>query len=154
MNSAERLSPLLESVRSEHRPLQEMVRGMGDLLASPGPNPAWHVLFDQLKTCVADLREHLAAHFAREESGGFLEHATTELPRLASEATALEKEHPDLLREFDKFLELTSSIEPSEAEYHRLAIEFRRVAKLLLTHEVAENRLLQQGFNEDLGLDD
>lgn len=100
------------------------------------------------------LQEHLATHFAHEEQGGWLEEAVIRLPRLAKQWTRLEKQHANLLRRLDDLVRQTKATANAAALGNGLARDFAAFTQQLLAHEACEERILQQGLNEDLDLCD
>ena len=100
-----------------------------------------------------ELRDFMKGHFAKEAAGGYLEEAVVRVPRLAAEADTIEGQHPGLLREINGMLEKMAKAEPT-AEAWRNGDAVAAFAAALLCHETAENRILQQGFNEDPALFD
>lgn len=99
------------------------------------------------------LREHLAAHFLQEERGGFLEDSIARLPRLAAAATATLREHPGLLAELDRLIECLAAPDIQPSSWVRAGRDFEEFCGHLVAHERNENAVVQEGFNEDLGLD-
>jgi hypothetical protein len=117
--------------------------GPPDLLRSRG-----------LRESLAALREHLAAHFQQEEAGGFLEESITRMPRLSAAMKAVLADHPRLLAELDLLVGLVGTAEVSTAQWDRAAHDYEQFARHLVAHERTENTVVQQGYNEDLGLVD
>ncbi len=109
-----------------------------------------------LEACLTSLRDHLHEHFTQEERGGFLEEAVARIPRLGSAVAGLVAKHPALLTELDK---INAALPSSEAEAFAAAWQhtgqaFAGFAAHMMAHERSENALVQEGYNEDLGLVD
>jgi hypothetical protein len=106
----------------------------------------------RLHDALRGLRDHLAEHFAKEEHGGFLEESVARMPRLGKGAAAIMKQHPALLAELDNVLAgLPSSVDEAEA-WLQASRDFEAFTTHMLAHERSENAILQEGYNEDLGL--
>lgn len=63
-------------------------------------------------------------------------------------------EHPGLLDEADRLIERTSRGDISGSGWATFCQDVDRFATRLLDHERRENSVVQQGYNEDLGLAD
>jgi hypothetical protein len=100
------------------------------------------------------LRQHLARHFAQEEEGGFLEESLARMPRLAAAARNVLADHPTLLVELDGLLERLAARDIDSEAWRQAGRDFEVFASHLLAHERNENAVVQQGYNEDLGLVD
>jgi hypothetical protein len=98
------------------------------------------------------LRSHLARHFAQEEEGGFLEESLARMPRLAAAARDVLAEHPELLAELDGLLHRLEARDIAEDSWRQAGHDFEVFASHLLAHERNENAVVQEGYNEDLGL--
>jgi len=103
---------------------------------------------------LADLREHLATHFRQEECGGFLEESIVRMPRLSRAMQAVLDEHPMLLAEIDGLIETVRLADISALSWGQAARDFEAFAAHLLAHERNEHAVVQEGYNEDLGLGD
>lgn len=98
------------------------------------------------------LREHLRIHFEQEEAGGFLEESIARMPRLASAATAIVKQHPALLAELDALIKTLSAGDVSAAAWEQANRAYDCFSAHMQAHERSENAVVQEGYNEDLGL--
>ena len=103
---------------------------------------------------LTSLRKHLVRHFSQEEEGGFLEESLARMPRLAAAAREVLAEHPDLLGELDGLLETLTARDIDGGVWRQAGHDFEVFASHLLAHERNENAVVQQGYNEDLGLVD
>jgi hypothetical protein len=107
--------------------------------------------FSEVRPSV-DTLARLHEHFAKEEHGGFLEESVARMPRLGKGAAAIMKQHPALLAELDNVLAgLPSSVDEAEA-WLQASRDFEAFTTHMLAHERSENAILQEGYNEDLGL--
>ena len=153
MNGSERISPYVAQIQNEHRELHHRVDEIGKALARREGCDSLAQCYDLYFRRLTELRKHLVKHLAEEECGGYMEEALSYVPHLASEATDLEREHPVILRTLDCILSRLNQTELTEATWAEVQLEFKRFAQHLLSHEAHENRLLQHGFNVDLGLE-
>ena len=76
------------------------------------------------------------------------------MPRLAAAAREVLAEHPDLLGELDGLLETLTARDIDAGVWRQAGHDFEVFASHLLAHERNENAVVQQGYNEDLGLVD
>lgn len=151
MASIDRSDPIiLGHVLAEHHDLFNRMCAVRHAFAAerrPEPEQA-----PALTECLRSLRDHLESHFRQEERGGFLEEAVARMPRLHASVTALIAEHPALMNELDTIIGgLPSSLESVEA-WHQAGRAFETFATNMLAHERNENAVVQEGYNEDLGL--
>ena len=158
MASLDRADPvILGHILQEHRELHGLLRSTREAIglpAVPAPANARAAGCERIAKALTALRDHLAEHFHQEEEGGFLEESLARLPRLASAAREVLAEHPDLLDEADRLIERTSRGDIPALGWAALCHDVDRFATRLLDHERRENRVVQQGYNEDLGLVD
>lgn len=164
MASLDRADPfILGHILQEHRELHALLRSAREALQPP-PKPATaatkpvaspsHHGCKRIATALKSLRDHLAVHFAQEEEGGFVEECLARLPRLATEAKQVLAEHPSLLSEADRLIKQTDQGDIPAARWTSLCDDVDRFTTRLLDHERRENNVVQQGYNEDLGLCD
>jgi iron-sulfur cluster repair protein YtfE (RIC family) len=153
MQSTDRSDPvILGHVLGEHRELHAAIAAVRCLLEKGAHAPT--ACIDDLVGSLNILRSHLAEHFAKEERGGFLEESIARVPRLSKAVASIMADHPRLLAEIDALIESipTTSMEP---DAWRSCWEcFDRFAGHLVSHERNENAVVQEGYNEDLGLMD
>lgn len=145
MATPDRTDPvILGHILAQHRELHELIVAARVAFAA-GPAAA--------RAALGELRRHLAAHFLQEERGGFLEESITRLPRLTAAAAAALSEHPGLLAELDGLIERLAVPDIPRSSWSRAGRDFEDFCGHLLAHERNENAVVQEGFNEDLGLD-
>jgi hypothetical protein len=160
MASMNRSDPvILGHVLAEHRDLFHLMHSVQSRLAMaglPGP-PSPESRADVLES-LHHLREHLGDHFAQEELGGFLEEAMTRIPRLSAAVRSIVAQHPALLAELDRVIDQLTIVEKSGegaggAKSWSAAVHaFEAFAAHMAAHERSENAVVQEGYNEDLGL--
>ena len=154
------LHTLLRSVReavepaseASEQPEQKQRSSRKGSLANCKPEPPARC--QRIAAALSALRDHLAEHFRQEETGGFIEESLARLPRLAAEARQVLSEHPDLLAEADRLIEQSSRGDIPATGWTTLCHDVDQFASRLLDHERRENNVVQQGYNEDLGLGD
>lgn len=153
MASIDRSDPvILGHMLAEHQHLfNRLAMARRAFATESPPNPQE---LAALQACLASLRDYLQEHFTLEERGGFLEESVARMPRLGPAVAALVAQHPTLLAELDKIIaSLPSSIE-SAAVWCQTGQAFAGFAAHMMAHERSENAVVQEGYNEDLGLVD
>ena len=70
-----------------------------------------------------------------------MEQAVSCVPRLSADVTKIEKEHARIIKLLDRLIERSGDCVTDDFRE-----SFRQFAKILRTHEVAENRILQIAF--------
>jgi hypothetical protein len=100
------------------------------------------------------LRDHLHDHFTQEERGGFLEEAVTRMPRLGRRMEEILQQHPPLLAELDSLTAALADSHLTAADWRQIGQQFETFVGHLQAHERSENAVVQEGYNEDLGLAD
>lgn len=140
---------ILGHVLAEHRELFTRMHGLKTAFNAPPPSAA---RADEARAALADLREHLRVHFEQEEQGGFLEESIARVPRLAPAATAIMRQHPALLAELDALIEMLARDDISAETWARAGRAYEHFSTTMQAHERSENAVVQEGYNEDLGL--
>lgn len=152
MTAIDRSDPvILGHVLAEHRDLFRLMQAVREHLAPAGP-PTDARRAD-LVAAVRNLRDHLAAHFVQEERGGFLEESVTRVPRLSALVRSILAQHPALLEELDGLVATVATASDADA-WSRAARSFAAFEDRMHAHERLENTVVQDGYNEDLGLVD
>ena len=100
------------------------------------------------------LCERLRSHFADEEASGMFEQIVRSMPELSSETTALQAEHGELVKGLEHLREQAGRRELSRSVWDELASGFREFSNRLRRHEVQEDELLRQAFEEPEGEED
>ena len=154
MTSIDRPDPaLLGHLLAEHRDLFQQLSCLRTSLAAeeaPGCDRVAEIV-----RAIAALREHLADHFQQEEEGGFLEESVARMPRLGASAAEVLAQHPRLLADLDALVGrfATPGVAPCASEWRGVRAAFEDFMLRMQAHERAENAVVQQGYNEDLGID-
>lgn len=151
MGSIDRSDPvILGHVLAEHRDLFNLMHSVETVFAASGP-PTPERRAAALES-LHMLRDHLADHFTQEERGGFLEEAMTRVPRLSAAVRSIVAQHPALLAELDRVIEELGIVTAGADSWPRAAHAFDAFATHMSAHERSENAVVQDGYNEDLGL--
>jgi hypothetical protein len=154
VNGTPRNAQSLLHLASEHREMERRARQLVHLVEKPLEEIQIPAATLDLQLHLRELRERLKRHFAEEAAGGYLEEAVARMPKLATDADAVERQHPQLLRDLAALTESAAVVRSSSDAWNQIGIVVRRVAGDVLAHEMAENRIVQQGFNEDPDLFD
>lgn len=141
---------ILGHVLAEHRELFTRMQGLRTAFTAPLPATAARAA--EARVALTNLREHLRVHFQQEEQGGFLEESIARMPRLAPAATAIMRQHPALLAELDALIETLARGDISAETWARAGRDFEHFSTTMQAHERSENAVVQEGYNEDLGL--
>ncbi len=141
---------LVNHVMAEHR---ELFRRLCDVRMKLSPTTAaTPAAVAAAIADLTDLRRHLACHFAREEDGGLLEESVARLPRLAGAATAVISQHHGLLAHLDTLV--AQLAQGGTLVWGETTREFEAFTHAMQAHEREETAVFQEGYLEDLGLDD
>lgn len=109
---------------------------------------------DDLAVALGELRDSLDEHFQHEEVNGYFDEILERAPRLAPKVAELKRQHPSLLTAARGIQTWVDQAGGDETAMERAESEYREFILELLSHEGAENDLLQQAYNEDLGTSD
>lgn len=142
-------NPYFERALSEHRELRYRVREVRDVLAKLARHADAQTC-ERLCELLRSLQDYLAAHFAQEEKGGYLEEALSLVPTFTHEATVLEKQHGPLLDELGEVLKLAEHGLKDAKRVGQVCEAFVRFTKSLLAHEASENQIVQAAAGRDL----
>ncbi len=152
MASLDRADPVIMGyILAQHRELHDQLVGARAALAVPTPVARADVV--AARAALRGLHDHLHRHFVQEECGGFLEESRTRMPRLSPAVKAVLAEHPVLLAELDRLIETVAAADISPLAWQQAGRDFECFADHLTAHERNENAVVQEGYNEDLGLD-
>ena len=100
------------------------------------------------------LAVHLQTHFEFEEGDGYFEDLFEKAPRMASTVDHLLREHGEMLEEVDQLVEIARDDFASKHDTSELAQRFAQFHDKLAAHEHAENALVQEVYNVDVGTKD
>lgn len=151
MASIDRSDPvILGHLLAEHRDLFRLMQSVRSAFATADPpTPACRA---EVLASLRELRAHLAEHFMQEEQGGFLEEAVTRVPRLSPAVRSILAQHPPLLAELDHLIQDLDPVTNGAEAWRRADHAFETFSAHMAAHERSENAVVQEGYNEDLGL--
>lgn len=101
-----------------------------------------------------DLRDHLALHFSLEEAYGYFDEPLQVDPRLSERAKVLRAQHRELYLQSCDLIDLAMQLHDGHnlrALAHQVVAEYTKFDAQLNAHEQAENDLLQQEWDDDIG---
>ena len=144
--------PLQETL-DDHRECMQVVSALEACLDQPP---------DDSNRWVARLLEHLPGlartmreHFKDEEGGLLYAELPRKRPRFAARLEALKDEHPHLLVEIDKVIDVAAGLHDVEVfELRELNARIQLLVARLRRHEAAENELIFEAYWEDIGAGD
>lgn len=148
MNDQKLDHQFFEQVKSEHAELIELMKLLRAEFNSDIRDPG------TVNRLVGNLYEHIVAHFAHEERGGYLCEALERAPRLTEQAKQLLAQHETLNELLGELRNVAQRREDSELWWQALRDTFNQFSRELLRHEAAEDKLLQDAFNQDMGTAD
>ncbi|MFV2066268.1 MAG: hemerythrin domain-containing protein [Pirellulales bacterium] len=104
------------------------------------------------------LRDLLAMHFSLEEAFGYFEDPVSAAPRLSCRADALRAEHRELYVMLGEVIDLTEQLQVDGRYTAGMADEvfetFQAFSRRFEQHERAENELILEAFDDDIGVGD
>jgi hypothetical protein len=152
MASLDRADPIIMGhILAQHRELHEQLVAVRTALAVPAP--PGKAAMQAARQALRGLYDYLRRHFGQEESGGYLEESISRMPRLSLAVKAVLAEHPVLLGELERLIETVATADISPLSWQQAGHDFDCFADHLSAHERNENAVVQDGYNEDLGLD-
>lgn len=109
----------------------------------------------ELASLVSDVRDRAAFHFALEEAYGYFEDPVAVAPRLCERVDRLRAEHGELFADICSIVHVFEDSEPDlPADFVGVQEMCREFLSRFDAHEAAENALIAQAFNEDIGVGD
>jgi len=153
MASFDRIDPvILGHILGQHRDLHAQMLSLRALCEDAAAPDRQRLT--EVRGRLSGLREYLRQHFEQEERGGFMEESIARMPRLSVVAREVLADHPRLLAEIDGLLERLPMRDISAEAWAAVKRDFAVFTDHLLAHERNEHAVVQEGYNEDLGLDD
>ena len=141
MSSSEQLDKTyLEQVLAEHQELRRLLTNVQRLLVVGESEKR------ELIAQVCELVDLCEAHFAEEETGGYMHDVIKAAPRLSHRAELLLAQHEHLLESLEALRVLVQSGVESAAWRKRVQQDFAQLARRLGEHESAEYRLVRTLF--------
>jgi hypothetical protein len=141
----------LREIKDDADELRSLFRRLEVCLLIESPPPmSRHQLFSAL----CELRDQLAMHFTLEEAYGYFDDAIDTAPWLSIRADELRSEHDAFYNDLCEIVDHAEQLLHREVPARLLGQVVRRFGdffEMFQKHESAENQLIQQAFNEDLG---
>lgn len=145
----------LREIKEDNQRLKELLAELRRVLGGRGR--AYAISRHALIEMLSDFRDQLATHFALEEAFGYFDEPLIAAPRLAERAEVLRQDHAGLFVRLCGLVdqaEDTFQREPHERACRLIAEQFRQFDADLQAHEQAENELIMEAFNADIGVGD
>lgn len=144
----------LREIKEDHRELRRLLDDTVELLsqASKTRMPPRKIV-----SLLERLRDQFAMHFSLEEAFGYFEDAIAVAPRLSGRADALRSEHRTLFTEICDVVEHAESLLRADASPHavkRISLKFVAFHHQYQAHEAAENDLILESLDDDIGVGD
>jgi hypothetical protein len=144
----------LKEIKDVNQDLWQIVSELGEVTRNPYLVRSRRYQFVGM---LEDLRDHLALHFALEEAYGYFDEPLQVDPRLCLRAKALRAQHRDLYLQscdlIDRAMQLHDGHNVRELA-RTLVAEYAAFAAQLNDHEQAENALIQEEWDVDIGVGD
>lgn len=109
---------------------------------------------DSLPALLDELADELKTHFEHEEVGGYFLGVVDRAPRLIGHVESLKHQHGELRSAARELAELAHRQKTNADDWPRLRTDCEDFVDQLLTHEAAENDLLQEAYTQDIGEED
>jgi len=144
----------LREIKEVNQDLWQIVAALRDITSNPYLVRSRRYQFVGM---LEDLRDHLALHFALEEAYGYFDEPLKVDPRLSSRAKLLRREHRELYLGVCDVIDLAMQLHDGNNLgdlARRLVEEYANFDVRLNNHEQAENELIQQEWDDDIGVGD
>ncbi len=145
----------LQEIKEDNRELREL---LADCLAACEP-AGWRRTIDPMKLTrlLGKLRDQLGMHFALEEAYGYFDDAVSVAPQISQRALELRQQHRPLFVEMCQLVDETEQLryhEPTSVHWQDIAENFFNFHERFRQHEAAEDQLIMQMINEEIGCGD
>ncbi len=141
----------LQEIKQDSLDLRGYLRRSGAVFGSPRLMSAQPKHVAKL---LARVRDQLALHFALEAAFGYFDDPLKVAPRLCQRADALRAQHVELFRSACALAEEAEQLVYHESPHRairHLARHWGVFQRRLQIHESAENRLILDAFDDDIG---
>ena len=143
----------LAQIEEEHRTIIELIQQVKELLGNYPPDDASAWVGD-LRSVGESLLNHLDKHFRLEEEGGFMAQLVEISPRTAAAAERLPHEHDEIRNLLSAILEILDSVAVDSMDLKSVLDQIQQLIHTLEHHEKTENALIQEVYNQDIGVGD
>ncbi len=137
-----------QRIADDHRALKALLARIDEALDQRNKSVA------EVGDLLGELGDRLIRHFTLEEEGGYFAEALTHAPRLVAKANELLAQHPRMCTRASELVQLASAESPTETWWRQTRERFLAFQEELLKHERAEDGLLQEAYQRDLGAND
>lgn len=145
----------LREIKEDNQRLKELLAELREVLGERG-SPEWLTRYALIEK-LGNFRDQLATHFALEEAFGYFDEPLKAAPQLAERAEELRQQHADLFVRLCRLVDQAEDDyqrEPHERAFRLIAERFHQFDADLQVHEQAENELIMEAFNADIGVGD
>lgn len=144
----------LREIKEDHRELRRLLDETVNLLsrASRARMPTQRIML-----LLESLRDQFALHFSLEEAFGYFEDAISVAPRLSTRADRLRGEHRTLFVEICDVVDEAERLLRGDGSPHtvrKIALKFVAFHHQYQAHEAAENDLILEALDDDIGVGD
>ncbi|MEE8412172.1 MAG: hemerythrin domain-containing protein [Acidobacteriota bacterium] len=137
----------------DHRECMQVVSEIEACLDQPPDNAGQWVA--QLLQRLPGLARTMREHFEDEEGGLLYAELPRRRPHLAVRLAALKEEHPRMLVEIEKTIDIATHLREAELyELRELNARIQLLVARIRRHEAAENELIFEAYWEDIGTGD
>lgn len=146
---------LAQRIDDDHHRLRDTVRQLLEALEDETPKENFLIWKLEFLSRMRDFQHQLLKHFDLEELGGFMDTVLRTAPQYARQVDQLEIEHDDLIKDLDRAIATFKGADcASSPKVMRARERVRELVSALDAHEAVENELIQNVYNQDLGLGD
>ncbi len=140
----------LQEIKEDNQRLRQVLDELRD------KDARWRLSARDLAHLLGQLRDQLATHFALEEAFGYFEDPLRVAPHLGERAEDLRSQHGALYSKASRLAEVADARARRTGELTSRLVwsSFEAFDAVLLQHESAENELIMQAFNVDIGVGD
>lgn len=137
-----------QAILSGHQQLKSLLEEIDQVLGARSRS------IDEACHLLAQLGDRLVKHFALEEQQGYFEEAVLHAPQLVAKVNRLMAQHPKICTQVHSLVEEAASSSSPEDWWETTRRLFLAFREELLRHERAEDRLLHEAYNLDIGSHD
>lgn len=140
----------LAEIKEDNRQLRDILWRLQQLCS----RGAKRVEPERLSELLGELRDNLSMHFALEATYGYIEEPVAVAPYLEARSSTLQREHESLFREIVEIADQAESLlypHRQRTQKRKVIDRFEEFRNRLMTHESAENDLVCEAFQRDLG---
>lgn len=148
MTPASREFEQFQKIQEEHRHLKDLL-GQIESALSERSCPIAEVV-----DLIGQLGHQLTKHFQTEEAGGYFADALYEAPQLVNRANDLMLQHPKMTKSARKLAEAADPVTEPDRWWEQTSERFVALKEELDKHERDEDRLIQEAYMRDIGMND